>query len=57
MAEELAQRGSNCVEVAFVDDSVAIRNSNDLQGPMLVFTRADWRSFLRSVRDGEFDLP
>jgi Domain of unknown function (DUF397) len=47
----------NCVEIAFLGDSVAIRNSNDRQGSMLVFTRADWRSFLRSVRDGEFDLP
>jgi hypothetical protein len=47
----------NCVEVAFLGDSVAIRNSNDRQGPMLVFTSADWRSFLRSVCDGEFDLP
>jgi Domain of unknown function (DUF397) len=47
----------NCVEVAFLGDRVAIRNSNDRQGPMLVFSSADWRSFLKSVRDREFDLP
>jgi hypothetical protein len=47
----------NCVEVAFLGDGVAIRNSSDRQGPMLVFSSADWRSFLRGVRDGEFDLP
>jgi len=49
--------GGNCVEVAFLGGRVVVRDSKDRQGPMLVFTDADWRSFLRSVRDGEFDLP
>jgi hypothetical protein len=51
--------GGNCVEVAFLDGArrVAVRDSKDRQGPVLVFTDAAWRSFLRSVREGEFDLP
>jgi len=50
--------GANgCVEVAFLDGQVAIRDSKDQQGPMLVFNRTEWQAFLDGMRDGEFDLP
>jgi hypothetical protein len=49
--------GGNCVEIAFIGGRVVVRDSKDRQGPVLVFTDTAWRSFLRSVRDGEFDLP
>jgi hypothetical protein len=48
---------SGCVEVAFVDDRVAVRDSKDRSGPMLVFTPFEWEAFVGGVRDGEFDSP
>jgi len=44
------------VEVAFVDGKVAVRDSKDRRGPVLVFTPAEWEAFVGGVRDGEFDL-
>ncbi len=46
---------NGCVEVAVLDDRVAIRNSNDRSGPVLVFTPREWRDFIGGVRIGEFD--
>jgi Domain of unknown function (DUF397) len=48
---------NGCVEVAFVDGKVALRDSKDRQGPVLFFSAAEWRAFLAGARDGEFDLP
>jgi hypothetical protein len=50
---------NNCVEVAFLNGArlVAVRDSKDRQGPVLLFTAAEWRAFLASTCDGEFDLP
>jgi Domain of unknown function (DUF397) len=49
--------GSNgCVEVAHGDGQVAVRDSKDPSGPMLLFTRLEWQAFLAGVQDGEFDL-
>jgi hypothetical protein len=48
--------GNNgCVEVLHGDDQVAVRDSKDPSGPMLLFTPLEWRAFLDGVRDGEFD--
>lgn len=46
----------NCVEVAFVDDHVAVRDSKNRSGPVVRFTPAEWNAFLSGVRDGEFDI-
>jgi hypothetical protein len=46
---------SGCIEVAHVDGHVALRDSKDRQGPVLVFTPMEWRAFIEGVRDGEFD--
>ena len=46
---------NGCVEVAFVGDRVAVRDSKDPGGPVLLFTAHEWASFLGGVRDGEFD--
>jgi Domain of unknown function (DUF397) len=48
---------NGCVEVAFLDGPVAVRDSKDQQGPVLVFTQAEWEAFVGGIRDGEFDLP
>jgi Domain of unknown function (DUF397) len=50
--------GGNCVEVAaLADGQVAMRNSRQPEGPVLVFTRAEWDAFLLGARDGEFGAP
>jgi hypothetical protein len=46
---------NGCVEVAFVEDQVALRDSKNPNGPVLVFTAREWAAFLSGVRDGEFD--
>jgi hypothetical protein len=48
---------NGCVEVAFVDGKVAVRDSKDRQGLVLFFSPAEWRAFLAGARDREFDLP
>lgn len=50
--------GTNgCVEVAFVEDKVAVRDSKDRGGPVLLFTAHEWEAFIGGARDGEFALP
>jgi hypothetical protein len=49
--------GGNCAEVAFLaDGQVAMRNSRHPDGPVLVFTRAEWDAFLSGASDGEFGV-
>jgi Domain of unknown function (DUF397) len=48
--------GGNCVEVARnLPGAVALRDSKDPGGPVLVFTPDEWRAFAAGVRAGEFD--
>jgi Domain of unknown function (DUF397) len=48
---------NGCVEVAFVGDQIAVRDSKQQgQGPVLEFTAVEWAAFLGGVRGGEFDL-
>jgi hypothetical protein len=46
----------NCVEVAFIDDAIAVRDSKNTDGPALIFTTAEWDAFVGGAKDGEFDL-
>ncbi|MEH1056569.1 DUF397 domain-containing protein [Micromonospora sp. CPCC 206171] len=39
----------NCVEVATVDGRVAVRDSKDRSGPVLVFPSATWVAFVTGV--------
>jgi prepilin-type processing-associated H-X9-DG protein len=48
---------NGCVEIAFVDGHVAVRDSKDRQGPVLVFTPIEWDAFVAGVRDGELAGP
>lgn len=50
-----ASGAGNCVEVARSHDHVWVRDSNDPDGAVIGFTRADWTAFLVGVRRGEFD--
>ncbi|GAA4619566.1 hypothetical protein GCM10023108_45220 [Saccharopolyspora hordei] len=45
------------VEIAFVDGYVGMRNGADPDGPVLVFTPAEWDAFVAGAKDGEFDEP
>jgi hypothetical protein len=48
---------NGCVEVAFVDGQVGVRDSKDPDGPALIFTASEWEAFIGGARDGEFELP
>lgn len=48
---------NGCVEVAFVGNQVAVRDSKHREGPVLVFTPVEWEAFLGGVSDGQFRLP
>jgi len=47
---------NGCVEVAVKDGHVAVRDSKDPNGSVLMFTPVEWNAFIGGVRDGEFDL-
>ena len=44
------------VEVAFVGEAIAVRDSRNADGPALIFTAAEWDAFVGGAKDGEFDL-
>ncbi|MGC4894132.1 DUF397 domain-containing protein [Micromonospora sp. DT31] len=49
---------SNCVEVAPLHagpTGVALRDSKDPSGPVLLFDRAGWLGFLAGAKTGRFD--
>lgn len=48
----------NCVEVAELQSNrVGVRDSKNIElGPVLVFTRVEWRSFISSIKSGNLDL-
>jgi len=45
-----------CVQVARLDQAVAVRDSKDPAGPVLTFTPTEWAAFIAGAKDGEFDL-
>jgi hypothetical protein len=47
---------NGCVETAVVDQQIAVRDSKDHGGPVLLFTRTEWIAFVGGVRNGEFDV-
>ncbi len=50
-----AAAGGGDIEVGFVDDLIGMRSAQDPDGPVLVFTPAEWEAFLSGAKDGEFD--
>ncbi len=48
--------GGNCVETARTPGGgMAVRDSKDPNGPILMFTPAEWDAFVGGAKDGEFD--
>ncbi|MFD0685183.1 DUF397 domain-containing protein [Actinomadura fibrosa] len=55
-ASRSSASGSDCVELAGVFAAVAVRDSKDPDGPMLLIGRAAWRDLAERTRRGELDL-
>ncbi|MFE6055835.1 DUF397 domain-containing protein [Kitasatospora sp. NPDC056446] len=51
-----SSQGVGDVQIAFVDGYIGMRDGRQEDGPILVFTPAEWRAFVLGARDGEFDL-
>ena len=53
-------QSTNCVEVGPLGPdqggAVVMRDSKDRQGPVLVFSRAQWEGFISATKNGDFDL-
>lgn len=50
-----SQGGSDCVEIAFLDGGVGVRDSKNPTGPALVFAPGEWDAFTAGVNSGEFE--
>jgi len=42
--------GGNCVEAGSIADGIAVRDSQDREGPKLAFTPRVWRAFIRRMK-------
>ena len=47
---------TNCVEVRRSGGLVEVRDTKDRDGSTLIFTPADWDTFVAGAKQGEFDL-
>ena len=47
---------SGCVEVAFDEDSILVRNSVNPAAGQVMYTRNEWVAFVTGVKRGEFDI-
>jgi Domain of unknown function (DUF397). len=47
------ENGGNCVEVAAVRGAVAVRDSKDSSGPVLVFPPDEWRATHNALKHGQ----
>lgn len=48
--------GNNCVEVAWDDAGIHVRDSKKPDAGALTFTPDEWAAFTESTKLGEFDL-
>ncbi len=44
--------GGNCVELASLPAAIAVRDSRDPHGPVLLFTIDDWQAFTAGLKSG-----
>jgi hypothetical protein len=51
-----AQGPESGIEVAFNGDSIFVRKSNESDGAVLTFTKAEWRAFLIGADRTEFSI-
>ena len=48
--------GDRCVEVAFEEGAVHVRNSKQTS-TVITFSPEEWEAFIAGIRKDEFDLP
>jgi hypothetical protein len=51
--------GGDCVEAGPLNDGtgrVALRHSKHPDGPVIIYTRAEWDAFVAGVKDNEFNF-
>jgi len=46
-----------CVGVAFLSDSVIVKNTSDEKQSLVTFTHEEWEAFIGGVKNKEFDIP
>ena len=51
-----ASNGSGCVEVAFTEPAILVRDSTKRSGAVLSVPRSAWRAFIAAARDGQHDI-
>lgn len=52
---QLSVHNGQCVELARAGGMIAIRDSKNPAGPVLMYTPAEWSAFLHGAKNGEFD--
>ena len=52
---QASTHNGQCVEIASAGGNIAMRDSKDPDGPILVYTPGEFRAFLDGARNGEFD--
>lgn len=53
----LSDMNGNCVEVKLLPERrVGVRDSKHIKGPVLTLAPTQWQAFLRSVKNGSFDV-
>ena len=52
---ESSSHNGQCVEIASTTGKVAIRDSKDPDGPILIYTLTEFAAFLDGAHNGEFD--
>ncbi|MEU0478553.1 DUF397 domain-containing protein [Streptosporangium sp. NPDC006013] len=51
----LSGSGPSCVEMAFVGNDVAVRDTKNRDGGTLIFHRNEWTTFINGIKSGHYD--
>jgi hypothetical protein len=47
---------NSCVEIAFLDSYIAMRDTKQPAKPPLLFTKVEWKSFILGAKGNEFNM-
>jgi hypothetical protein len=47
--------GGNCVRIASTGEMIVIGDSKNPDGPVLAYSRSEFKAFAEGIRQGEFD--
>ena len=47
--------GGDCVRIAPSGEMIVIGDSKNPDGPFLKYSRAEWKTFVEGIRQGDFD--